>query len=148
MFEKIICYFYVKSCVCFACIISHCCVKLIFTNVSIKTVIKKNENLPNEGLAHFPICAAHNKPNRNESFFYKKYSEKTICLKTEFKNMFQDFKSIKIYSGSRLFFFNRSSKSSNTYTNGTDRGSKRFKFEKKKKQNSMRLVYLIFTSTY
>lgn len=46
---------------------------------------KKNEQLPNEGLAHFPICAAH-KPNNNESFFCKKYSEKIIYSKTEFEN--------------------------------------------------------------
>jgi len=46
--------------------------------------------LQNEDLTHFPACMTYTKVN-NDPISYKKYSEKIMCLKTEFENRFQDF---------------------------------------------------------
>ncbi|KAL4152891.1 hypothetical protein QTP88_000724 [Uroleucon formosanum] len=46
--------------------------------------------LQNEDLTHFPAYMTYTKIN-NDPISYKKYSEKIMCLKTEFENRFQDF---------------------------------------------------------
>ena len=46
--------------------------------------------LQNEDLTHFPACMTYTKIN-NDPISYKKYSEKIMCLKTEFENRFQNF---------------------------------------------------------
>jgi len=79
--------------------------------------------LENEDLTHFPTCAVY-KTSTNEPVFYIKYAEKMNCLKTEFENRFQNFKSLENDFALITSFFSIDAVKVPTHTNGTDRDLK------------------------